>query len=97
MAWLAARVSLQLARMPPLQTGCGACDAYAPRLRLRQAFSRMLWSQNSKSRPYIATLCRTLIPCDPYCAAFGCVVLPMLCFVILRCAVLLLVRNATGM
>ncbi len=28
--------------------GCGAHVAYAPRLRLRQAFSRMLWSQNSK-------------------------------------------------
>jgi hypothetical protein len=42
-AWLAASVSLRL----------------APRLRLRQAFSRMLWSQNSKSWPYIAMLCRT--------------------------------------
>ncbi len=30
------------------QAGCGARVAYAPRLRLRQAFSRMLWSQNSK-------------------------------------------------
>jgi hypothetical protein len=46
-AWLAARVSLRLARLPPLHAGCGARVAYAPRLRLRQAFSRMLWSQNS--------------------------------------------------
>jgi hypothetical protein len=38
-AWLAASVSLRLARLPPLQ---------ASRLRLRQAFSRMLWSQNSR-------------------------------------------------
>jgi hypothetical protein len=44
-AWLAARVSLLLARLPPLQAGCGARFAYAPRLRLRQAFSRMLVSQ----------------------------------------------------
>jgi hypothetical protein len=44
-AWLAARVSLRLARLPPLQAGCGAHVAYAPRLRLRQAFERMhiLW------------------------------------------------------
>jgi hypothetical protein len=48
-AWLAARVSLRLARLQPLQAECGARVAYAPRLRLRQAFSRMLWSQNSKS------------------------------------------------
>jgi hypothetical protein len=27
----------------------GARVAYAPRLRLRQSFLRMLWSQNSKS------------------------------------------------
>jgi hypothetical protein len=26
-----------------------------------QAFSRMLWSQNSKRRPYIATLCVTVV------------------------------------
>jgi hypothetical protein len=48
-AWRAARVSLRLARLPPLQAGCGAHVANAPRLRLRQAFSRMFWSQNSKS------------------------------------------------
>ncbi len=48
-AWLAASVSLRLARLPPLQAGCGARVACAPRLRLRQAFSRMLWSQNSFS------------------------------------------------
>ena len=42
-AWLAASVSLGLARLPLLQAGCDA-----PRLRLRQAFSRMLCSQNSK-------------------------------------------------
>ena len=47
-AWLAARVSLRLARLPPLQAGCGAHVAYAPRLRLRQAFSCMLWSQSSE-------------------------------------------------
>ncbi len=41
-------VSLRLARLPPLQAGCGAHVAYAPRLRLRQAFSCMLWSQNIK-------------------------------------------------
>jgi hypothetical protein len=46
---VAARVSLRLARLPPLQARCGARVAYAPRLRLRQAFSRMIWSQNSKS------------------------------------------------
>ncbi len=61
-AWLAASVSLRLARLPPLQAGCGAHVACAPRLRLCQAFSRMLWSQNSKSGPYIATLCRALVP-----------------------------------
>ncbi len=38
-ARLAARVSLRLARLPPLQ---GANVTFAPRLRLRQAFSRML-------------------------------------------------------
>ncbi len=48
-AWLAACVSLRIARLPPLQAGCGVRVAYAPRLRLRQAFSRMLWSQNSRS------------------------------------------------
>jgi hypothetical protein len=48
-AWLAARVSLRLARLPSLQAGRGARVAYAPRLRLRQAFLRMLRSQNSKS------------------------------------------------
>jgi hypothetical protein len=42
-------VSLRLAHLPPLQAGCGAHVAYAPRLRLRQAFSCSLWSQNSKS------------------------------------------------
>ncbi len=42
-AWLAARVSLRLARCLALQAGCGARVAYAPRLRLCQAFSRMLW------------------------------------------------------
>jgi hypothetical protein len=41
-AWLAASVSLRLARLPSLQAGCGARVAYAPHLRLRQAFSRML-------------------------------------------------------
>ena len=46
-AWLTASVSLRLARLPSLQAGCGAHIAYAP--RLRQAFSRTLWSQNSKS------------------------------------------------
>ncbi len=50
-AWLAARVLLRLDRLPPLQAGYGARVAYAPRLRLRQAFSRMLWS-NSFSTPY---------------------------------------------
>jgi hypothetical protein len=44
-----ASVSLRLARLPPLQAGCGACVDLAARLRLRQAFSRMLWSQHSKS------------------------------------------------
>ena len=34
--------------LPPLQAGCGARVAYAPRLRLYQAFSHLLWSQNSK-------------------------------------------------
>ncbi len=48
-AWLAACVSLRLARLLPLQAVLSAYVAYAPRLRLRQAFSRMLWSQNSKS------------------------------------------------
>ena len=52
LAGLAASVSLQLACLPPLppqlQAGGGAHVAYAPRLRLRQAFSRMLWLQNSK-------------------------------------------------
>ncbi len=37
----AASVSLRLARLPPLQAGYGARVAYAPRLRLRQAFERM--------------------------------------------------------
>jgi hypothetical protein len=37
-----ARVSLRLARLPRLQAGCGARVASAQRLRLRQAFSRML-------------------------------------------------------
>ena len=48
-AWFAASVSLRLARLPPLQAGSGARVAYAPRFRLRQAFSRMLLSQNSKN------------------------------------------------
>jgi hypothetical protein len=60
-AWLAASVLLRLARLPPLQAGCGARVAYAPHLQLRQAFSHMLWSQNSKSLPYIAMLCRTCV------------------------------------
>ncbi len=46
-AWLAASVWLRLARLPPL-AWCGARVTYAPRLRLRKAFSRMLWSQSSK-------------------------------------------------
>ena len=62
-AWLAASVSLRLARLPPLQAGCGARVAYPPRLRLRHAFSCMLSSQSSKSLPFIATLCRTLSTC----------------------------------
>jgi hypothetical protein len=41
-------VSLRPACLLPLQAGCGAHAAYAPRLRLYQAFSRMHWSQNSK-------------------------------------------------
>ena len=40
-AWLAVSMSLRLAHLPPLQAGYGARVAYAPRLRLRQAFSRM--------------------------------------------------------
>jgi hypothetical protein len=52
------------ARVAPASSPASHCKqgaAYAPRLRLRQAFSRMLWSQNNKNRPYIATLCRTLV------------------------------------
>ena len=51
-AWLAASVSLRLARLPPLQAVCGARVAYAPRLRLYQAFSRMLWSQSNHQTVY---------------------------------------------
>ena len=46
-AWLAARVLLRLARLPPLQAGCSAHVAFAPRVWLRQSFSRMLRPQKT--------------------------------------------------
>ena len=47
--WLVTSVLLRLARLPPLQAGCGTHVAFAPRLRLRQTFSRMLGHKTVKA------------------------------------------------
>ncbi len=51
-AWLAASVSLRLARLPPLQAGCGACGCARP--------SRACFGHKTVKADHIATLCRTL-------------------------------------
>ncbi len=50
-AWLAARVERRRRERRTLLAGAAGEQAGVTRLRLRQAFLRMLWSQNNKSWP----------------------------------------------